>query len=414
MKVLKHVGVYFSFNILVAVIPIVAMPYLTRNLTPYDYGVFASFAFMITMVSDVLRMEQNTYIKKVFIEHKEETGEVISTAFVLSLMLHVPLIVLIAIVSIFYDVSYEGINLYWLIVILVISFFRGQSMNLHHLWQIDNQSTKYGTWSLISVALNFVIVIGILLFVFKSWEARAFSELLVATFIFYYSATILYKEYGLRPSINKNILKNLLRFSLPLLPSTMITSWFFFSDRIFISALDSMTSLGIYSVALQLAMSIDLLLRSVLPVWESYVFNLLNSNSADKIKPLLSRLALFLLFSLLVAVVVPVILDFFLPYFVGKDFQSASDLLYPCSASVAALGLFLLTKSPLVFLNKGHFISFTYFTIAVINALLMWRLIGEFGVVGAPISLAITFLLGASAQVVYMLYVLKLHSKEVK
>lgn len=414
MKVLKHTGVYFSFNILAALIPIVAMPYLTRNLTPYDYGVFASFAFIITMISDVLRMEQNTYIKKIFVECKEDTGEVISTAFVSSLILHVSSIFFIGIVSLFYDFTYEGINLYWLFAILVISFFRGQSMNLHHLWQIENQSTKYGVWSLISVALNFVIVIGILHFLFKGWEVRALSELLVATFIFCYSVTILYRKYGLRFSIKKDILRKLLRFSLPLLPSTMITSWFFFSDRIFISALDSIASLGIYSVALQLAMSIDLLFRSVTPVWESYVFNLLNSNTADKIKPLLSRLTLFLLFALVVAVVVPFVLGLFLPYFVGKDFQPASELLFPCSASVAALGLFVLTKSPLVFLNKGHFISFTYFTIAVINALLMWVLIGEFGVVGAPISLVITFLLGACAQVVYIFYLLKVHSKEVK
>lgn len=379
------------------------MPILTRYLTPEDYGIFSAFAFIAMIVSNTLRLEQNVYVKKVAVSVPEELSDTLTSSFSFSLILHATVITLLLIVNLIYPLEYLSMGVTWLSATIILSFFRCQVLNLHHLWQINNQATKYGIWTLTTVVVNYAIVFFLLFSYSQSWVSRGIAEVASACFSFIVATYILISTYKVRFKIDVSRFKEILAFAFPLLPTTLITSWFLFSDRFFISTFDTLESLGFYSVALQLAMSISIVNRSYIPVWEARIFRLLKVMSNETVREVKYKFLSLSFFCLMLAITTPFILDVLFPLFVSKGFEASKIYLLPCCAAISSLGLFLATKSPLIYLGKNFWLSRLYLVLVILNGVLMWSLISSFGVIGVPWALTTTFLIGSALQYFHLI-----------
>jgi len=398
---LKSVSTYFIFNLLSALVPIIALPVLTHYLSPTDYGIFTTFVVISMFIGNIFRLELNMALKREYVENKGDFSQYISTAFVFSTIMLVPYCMLALVMMPFIDDLY-GIPMLWVFLIILLSYFRFQIINLHHLWQIANRALPYGVWGLVGSIAIYVIAISILFLKGGDWQARAVGEWLVGLaslpIAFYY----LRKDYGLRWVFNLKILLRMLKYSLPLLPTTLMAYIFMVSDRVFISEFSGMHELGLYSVALQLAASVDLVFRAILPAWESWIFTKLGSVNQSTVTLIFKRLLMLGVLGGVMMLLLPPILEFLMPYLTDKNFSMAGDFLFPCLLAVTCAGFFKLSKTPLIFMRRTSTVAYINIVMIVFNFAFMYVFVSKWGAVGAAFALALTYTSGSLIQLYFM------------
>ena len=382
-------------------VPILALPFLTRYLTPTDYGIFTTFTVISMFIGNLFRLELNMALKREYVDHSGDFSQYISTTFVFSTIMLVPYCLTVLVMMPFISTIY-GIPILWIFLIVLLSYFRFQIINLHHLWQITNRAFPYGLWGLLATVVIYSITIFLILYKGADWQARAWGEWLVGFISLLIALYYLRKQYGLKWAFNLSILKKMCKYSLPLLPTTLMSYIFMVSDRVFISEFSGLYELGLYSVALQLAASVDLIFRAILPAWESWIFTQLASVDSITIRVIFKRLIVLSLLGCLMMLFLPQVLEFLMPYLTDKSFALAEDFLFPCILSVTCAGFFKLTKVPLVFMRRTTTVAYVNISMIAINFLFMYIFVSKWGATGAAFALAITYTYGSMMQLYFM------------
>jgi O-antigen/teichoic acid export membrane protein len=399
---LPSVSIYFVFSAGSALVPILALPALTRLMSPQDYGLFALFSVIAMFIGNLFRMELNVALKREFAERPDGIAPYLGTAFTFSTLSLVPWLLLVLAAMPFVDRVY-GIPLGWVLLSVVLAYFRGQAINLHHLWQMGNRALPYGVWGLVAAIGNVGLAVALLLLWRADWQARAWAEWIVALIGFVLTVAFLRRDYGLRWQFDRSLLRRMLALSLPLLPSSLMGYVFMVSDRIAIAQFSSAHELGLYSLAVQLAAAVGLVFGAVLPAWESWLFTRLGPINTWACGLLLKRLGLLTLAAAVLVLVLPALLGLALPFLTDRSFAGAEAYLLPCLLSAACAGLFGLTCPILVYMRRTRGIAAINVAMLAFNVLALVVSVPAWGPAGAAYALALTYGLGTLAVLGFML-----------
>lgn len=391
---IKNLSIYFFFNCAIAILPIVLMPILTKYMTPKDYGLYAIYALMLMFFGIMSRFELNAALKREFVSVKDNFGQYVGTAFVFSLLMIIPSLLIVYVVS-FYVKDLFGISFFWVFLSFPLVFLRGQVMNLHHLWQINSNSFLYGLWGLVSSVSMYSLSIFILVYFDIGWEARAVAEWLVSFLAFSMAVYFLKKHFNLCFVFKYCLLKKMLGYSFPLIPGALISYCITASDRFFLTEFSSSHELGLYSIALQLSFSLGLLFSAAYPVWESYVFNKVGCIDYIAFKRLSAVLVVVGVGGVLIVFCLAYVLYLAIPYLVASEFIGASDYVVPCLFVALAGGMYRLSNAVLVYMKKTKKVLSVSLMMLLVDIGLMYLFVGSYGAISVGYILAITFLIGA-------------------
>jgi O-antigen/teichoic acid export membrane protein len=143
---------------------------------------------------------------------------------------------------------------------------------------------------------------------------------------------------------NKELMKKILVYGAPLVPASVAFWVITFSNRFFLTKLESLEEVGIYAVAVKFAAVIALLTSSVQMAWRPYTMSIKDREDAPRLFSKLYLLILIIGLSGLlgIATVIPYILSFMVS---NESFEPAADYI--------------------AFLSLGTFLSFYYLIISV-------------------------------------------------
>lgn len=398
---LRSLSIYFIFNVLSALMPIVTLPFFTRYMTPQDYGTWTVFSLMTIYVSAVSRWEINNALKVKFVNAEIDFSLYSSTAFFFACGWFA-LFFLLWLVTLPWNPGWNGVSGIWFIALGSLAFFRYQTINLHQLLQLESRSFLYGLWSFLANLGLYGVAILLLMFADMDWRARAWAELLVAAISFLWALEFWRKDYGLRWRFDVRVLYEMLIFSSPLMLSSLISYLLTTVDRLFIAQMLGAEQLGLYTIAVQLSASMGLFMSAVAPAWEAGLYNYQGS-LAVHIRRRLRLFAMVVLLTAGVLMVLPALLEWVLPLLTHKSFNSAQVYLFPALLVAACTGLFVLLQPIAVLLNRTRFFAILNLCMfAVACAGMLWC-IPLFGGPAAAYSLAATYLCGGAALIVLIL-----------
>lgn len=406
MKI-RNISIYFIFNAVSALIPIVTLPLFTRYMSTEDYGLWAAFSLITMYLSTVSRWEINSALKFHFVTNKDNFGIHCSSAFIFGCY-QLVLYTLIWGVVLLWGGEWFGIPASWISAVMLIAFFRYNLVNLHHLLQIDNRALLYGVWSLFSNLSLYGLAVLILIYCKNGWQARVLSELLVSFISFVIAIFYFRKYYDLNFSFNKKIILQMLLLSGPLLFSELMGILLITGDRLFIATYLDNEILGLYAVAMQLASSINLCMSSIYPVWEASVFRrngVLNNHIRKKLKLFFGMVFL----SLPLLIILPYLLDILLPFLVDKKFATSNLYLLPAMLIVLMAGFFSMLKPITILLKKTKIYAITTLILLPTSYLAMLVGLQTWGSRGVAYGLSFTYGVGV---LVILLYIYNLISND--
>lgn len=400
----KSVVIYTFSNLLSSALPFILLPFLTIALGQEDYGVLSNLTGLMALAMPLVGINFVSAYSRQFYKENINISEYVGTGILLQVLLS-------AIVSIGFFVFQHwisektGIAPKFILIIGVYCLIFGVSEIVLTYWRLKEKVWYFAGFrvirTLVEVALTFWFILGF----DSNYEGRVWGIFLAAALGFVPIIIVLFRISYNKLTWNKEYLRHMLRFGVPLIPHALGGTILAYSDKIIITNEMSLADNGVYSVAFQVALIIGLLQNSFNQAWVPWFYKTLtNANNAAKSKIVKITYTYYVLLSIAtVGLILGTPLIFLI---LGKEFSAGSDLVFWIAIGFLFNGFYKMVVNYLFFMEKTLLIGAITVIAAITNILLNFWLIPLYGLNGAAIATASTFFLqfvivGIAAQRIY-------------
>jgi len=272
---------------------------------------------------------------------------------------------------------------------LIYIFFNGFYYYFQNLLRFEGKSTLFSISSITYAALNLslVFILGVILE--QGFKAIFYSLILSSLFASILSYIFLRNSF--EHIFRADLLKELLTFSIPLVPASVLVFVSLYIDRFMISSILGLEYVGVYSVGIKLSSAAGLLMigfqMAITPLIYKHHLDPETPNSLSLIFKYFVILSLlfFASYSILAREVVMLL---------------ATPEFFEASTVLPSLVLAFLFSHMYVFLpgitiqKKTYIILVINLFVAFVNIALNMLLIPEFGIIGAAIASTFGYFLG--------------------
>lgn len=316
----------------------------------------------------------------------ERKHRVFSTALFTMAICVVPLAVLIQLLR-FFDI-YDGYI--WLILLYVCT------ANMHlvcaNYIRACNKMRAFAVQgianTLMTILLNILFLVVFDMGVIGYVLSVAVSDLIVAVAVFFICR--LYKDVRIR-FIDRSLLKNMLKFSIPYIPTTMMWMVTSASDRFIVTAYSGAAENGLYAAAYKLPTVISLGSGVFIEAWQ---FSSVSDAKPDERAKFFGTVYRNYVGIMFMGASVLIVCSEFLSRILLADSYYASWKYVPVLAIAMIFSAFSAFMGSVYFLEKRSMRSFVTASIgAVANVILNFLLIPNWGAMGATIATAVSYVL---------------------
>ncbi len=370
------------------------MPVLTRLLSTFDYGMIATFNAIKTNANPVISMATPGAVGRAYYDRDKEGFDFpcyVYNALVVNFILLFTVLLVLAVFKNFIP-GIEGVGIFWLFLIPLIVWAAATSNIKVKLWIYQQHPRNNGIFRILQSLAEFGLSILLVSIFLRSWKGRMIGAGITEIGFCFIAVYILYRYDKLKPALNREYIKDILKFGLPLLPHSFGWMLIWTADKYFLNHMVGVATLGIYGVAYALGASISLLAApvdtSAAPIIYKRLSNL-NNHSAQKMV-----IASYGYFFLLIACsfILWLMSPFILKILVDRKFWGATDYILWISLGYAAHGMSRLLNQYISFSKKTYLMSYNTFSAGLVAIAANYALIKMNGAVGAAQATCIAYM----------------------
>ena len=371
-------------------LPFLLLPFLTRYMSVEDFGylgvamVFASILALIFGFNPTLFIIANFH--KI---EKDCLGKYIFNILVLTIICSV---FFSGILLLFSDsILQYGITIGLAFVICFMALTRVFISVGLVILQMEKRAWDYLKVNFVfGVPLFALIVISIVNYNL-GWMSVFISELIVGVILTGIIIRFLYKNSYLIFDINKEIIKEILIFSLPLIPHVMAFWTINFIDRLFLAKMTDMETVGMYTTAYMIGLAMSLIHESIHRAWQPYFFEYLAEESITRNQQMVKLTWLYYAGSIIFFFIYVALIKLLLPILVGDDYAQSMDYIPLIVLGYTVFGMYRVIAGYLYHLKKTVLLASISASAAILNIILNYYLIPINGGIGAAQATLISF-----------------------
>lgn len=367
------------------------LPLYTRLLTPDDYGKLAICILFGTITALILEFGQRTALFRFYFKNDDPEARRRLTGTILIFLLVSAVLILLPVILFFERIAAPLVSDASLIPLIQITlagtFFDVGSIIPFAIFRAEQRATQYATLSfarfLISLVLNIIAVVVLRLGV----VGIVYANLLTSALFFIISLWLTTR--ALDWAFDTQLLKQLLRYGLPLVPVSLATWALNFSDRFFLERYKGLGQVGVYAVGYSIVSALPMLTSWFNTAYSPYIYSI--SNQADA-RNVLARMmtyatTLFTLVGLCLSLFAQEILAILVP----ASYFEAARVVPLLVVGYLSFELFYLFGFALDLTGKTFYYPVVVVTGAVLNLALNIMLIPRWGMMGAALATALSY-----------------------
>lgn len=382
-----NAGIFLGANIINAGIPFLLLPFLTRALTPSDYGVVAMFGIMVNIFGTLTGLSVHGAIGVRYFELEKSVLARYVGACVSILVISTA--VIFALVAVFGKWLEQPTSLPydWLLVAVLISGLQFLINIKLTLWQVGGIAKRYGIFQvsqgLLNAAVSLIFIFGFLM----AWEGRVLGQV-IAISVFGVVALfglILGGELS-RPNATDDHVADALKFGVPLIPHVIGGMVMVVADRFIIANMVDVEAVGIYTLALQVGLAMGLISDAFNKVYSPWLYEKLKVNTDEARLEIVGVIYLVWLVFFVLALVAVVVCELFFSAVVGAGFAEAKDIVVWFILGQAFRGMYFSVTGFFFFSSRTSSVSLVTICAGVFSVLVTIVLVKLFGLQGAAIA----------------------------
>lgn len=261
---LKHSSIYGIGNLLSKLVAFALLPLYTRYLTPLDYGVLELVEITTGMIGVVLGIGIAQAMGRFYYESDDagHRARVVAVIYII-----------VGAAGLFGFLVFSGLAGWLARIVLgsssyttvfVVSFASlalGMVIDVGQVyWRVTQRSSLYIAISLLNMIVGIALNILFIVYLEQGILGILYAGLLTRCLIGIPMTVIIIRRIGL--IWHAPLARDILRYSLPLIPSQLANSFTNYSDRYFILYFVSIQDAGIYAIANKLGTAVHMLVTS--------------------------------------------------------------------------------------------------------------------------------------------------------
>ena len=394
-NLLRGSAIYLVSNILSAAIPFLLLPVLTRYLSPEEYGEIAMFHVLLGAMAAVIGLNLHAAAGRKFYDGgltKEELREFIGSC--LQILVATTLLILMLVFFARTHLSeWLGIDQQWIfLAVLVTPCMIVIQMRLVQ-WQVRKQARHYGalqvSQSLVDLTLSLSLVI-----VFGLGASGRISGQATAVGLFALIAVLLLRRSGLLSIFiwKPDLVREALRFGVPLIPHTGGLFLLSTVDRLVINAKLGLADAGIYMVAVQFSLALSLVFDAINKAYVPWLFERLKNNDNTE-----KRRIVKYTYGWFVILLISAVLLFFLAppvvvFIAGDEYARAGNLVAWLALGQIFGGMYLMVTNYIFFSKRTGTLSLITIVSGMMNLMLLYVFVERWGLKGAAYAFCVAML----------------------
>lgn len=397
-KLTKSSGIYILASVASPLISLVLAPFLTRNLSPSDFGILTITNTSIALTAGITQLGLASAFFRAYsydFSSQQDKRDVVATATSLLCLSSMLVVIVLALMSSTVAHVLFGRSTSGNYILLACGVVLLQNLTVPGMAWLRAESRPFA-FSLLSIS-NVVVTLAVTIYLLGvlHWGV---SGAIIANgagygFIVICTLPIIILRAGLK--IRTKIMRNLLSFGLPLVLN-FVAYWILqFSDRYLLGLFTSLAETARYAVAYSLGSALSVVIIGPFAIaWPATVFAIAKRKDAAQVFKLVFRwFSLLLLFS---AYCLSLVGIWLLNQFFPVAYHSAAFVIPIVAVSISFYGVYYVFKSGLDIRRKTWLIS-VYTTIAaLINVALNFFLIPHYGAMGAAVSTLFAYIVLAT------------------
>lgn len=380
---IRTLGTYTLSNIAATGIPFLLLPFLTRVLTPQDYGIVAMFGVVVSVFGAVAGLGSNGAVEVRYFELGKAAMSSYVSACLLILVTSALALLVLAWLGAEILRELTAIPSDWLLMCVVVAALQFVTLLRLSIWQVEGKAGKYALMQVSQSGLNAALSVLLVLGLGMAWTGRLWGISLSAALVGCVSLSSLWRDQWLIRGMHKAHLRDALSFGAPLV--LHLTGGLLIStvDRWILTNLLDVAQTGVYSVALQIGMVISLITGAANKAYAPWLFRHLGRQTdLEKIRLVRYTYAYFfgiLGLASLIGLTAPTLLS----VLVGRSFQAASTIVPLVAIGYAFGGMYFMVTNYVFVAGATARLSLITVTAGGINLLCTYWLVQKHGISGA-------------------------------
>lgn len=391
----KHSIVYGLGNLVSKIIAFLLVPVYTRVLTPSEYGILSLITVSLSITAIVLNMGMQTTLFRFYIfDYTDEKNrkKLVSTILI---FLNVTSILLIFILIYFSDnissLLFSNIEYsFYLKIVFVATFFEINSHISLSLLRSQEKSKIFSIFTIIRLVIQISFILFFVVYL-REGVVGALKGILISQIIFYViNLPVIIKNIDF--SFSFKILKKALRFGIPLIP-VAISSWIMtMIDRIFLERIYDASVVGIYTIAYNFGMILNLLFVSPVQLaWAQIKWTIIKKEEEAKnifsyIMTYYMTIGVFLLIGIVLSS------ENIIRIFTTPAYYSAIEIVPFITIGYLFFGYYYMVNIGISLKSRTEINAVILILSASINIFLNYVLIPRYSMMGAAISTTISYI----------------------
>lgn len=398
MQLLKNSLIYSISILFQGGVVFFLLPLYTSYLSATEYGIIAVLSSLTGFLSMFYLLSLHGSATRFYFDHSEDeqkNNELFSTLFLFLLGFGLFLSVIFFLFhSTLLDPFLEGIAFYPYSLLVLVSVFLSSFYLLYQaILQARQKAGKYGIINFIYVFTNSFLIILFLVFSSLKVTGVLIAPILTNLIFFIYICIDIFLKQKIH--FNTQILKECLKYAIPLLPHSLFTWAMLTVNKIFLNNMESTALAGVYDIGFIFANLINILAWAINQAYVPWFFSKMKEkeiNSQQIVKFAHDATVFYCFFAFLLSLFIKEIL----PFFVTDEFNSAASIVPILAFGYVFNGLYYFFVNPLFYNKKStKYVSFCTIISAILNIALNLLLIPKFGIIGSAIGTLISLVISS-------------------
>lgn len=393
-SLLSGSAVYLISNICNAAIPFALLPILTRYLTQEEYGQVVMFQTLLGALGafvgvNVAGAASRRYYDNTAQDHNKELREYITVCL---LILIISTFICTAILSLFSELltKWLAVPWEWVLIAVVVSACTVIIQLRLGQWQARKQAIKFGTLQIAQSSLNLILSLFLVVWANRGGEGRVEAQMISSIIFACVALILLLKEnllFSLRNWLSHG--RDALRFGIPLIPH--VAGWFLLVsvDRFVINQQLGLASAGIYMVAVQLSMSMNLIFDALNKAYVPWLFERLRRDSFAENRKIVQITYCWYCVVFILVVLLYVLGPYIVDLVAGESYGEAGEVIGVIAIGQGFTGLYFMVSNYIFYSRGTGYLSVVTISSGILNVILLIVLVPYIGLKGAALAFCI-------------------------
>lgn len=389
----KSALIYLFANIVVASVPFLLLPILTRYLGPQEYGVVAMFITLLPFLGAFVGLSVHGAISRRWYD-RERVDISQYVAGCMSILM-VSSILGAAIFWVLADwiAKKLSIPVFWLYGAILVSVFSFLIQIRLVLWQVSERPVLYALFQVGSALVNGAVSLLLVMVYLQGADGRLWGYSLSVLLFGSLSVAWLYRDGLLKFKTQWIHVRDALIFGVPLIPHAVGGVLLVMADRVIVNERLGTDFAGIYMVAVQIALGLEILNAAANKAFVPWVFPRLKAGIYSEKQQIVKATYLYFALLLLLTFVVYVISEHLVLALAGERYAAAAEILPWLVLAQAFNGMYYLVTNYLFYEMKTHITAMITIVCGSLGVLMTWWLVSLYGLKGAAIGAAVAMFL---------------------